>query len=165
MSDATEQIEEYMNPEEELSYSLSHRPIGLTSWVLSLFGYGKTYWYVTNQRVVEYRRMTGGFHFQDVPIEKISSTSYGRRFNYGLLAVGATLLLLGMGAFLGDLSTVGLVLGALGAIVVAVAYFNRRQVLELRASGGVVLSLTIARGESVDDFLWYINTEREKRRQ
>jgi hypothetical protein len=79
--------------------------------------------------------------------------------------MGATLLLLGVGAFLGDLANVGLALAGLGAIVVAFAYYNRRQVLELRASGGVSLSLTIARGESVDDFLWYLNTEREKRRQ
>lgn len=60
-SRAEQRVQEYMLRDEEVSYDLRFRPTGLVNWVKSLFGYGVTHWFVTNQRLIRETRVGGGF--------------------------------------------------------------------------------------------------------
>jgi hypothetical protein len=162
-SGAEQRVENYMLSDEEISYDLRFRPTGLVNWIKSLLGYGVTHWFVTNQRLIEETRVSGGFLFQDVPHDKISSVEYGTKLSVPVLALGVLLSLGGLVSFLaGAADGAGLLLLVLGAAIVGYAYWRRQQVLAVHASGGVTFSLAISKGNRMDEFLWYLHAERNK---
>jgi hypothetical protein len=150
-----------MRNDEEVSYVLSHRPTGIVNWIKARFGYGKTYWYVTNQRLLEYRRVSGGFGFRDVPLDKVSSVAYGRRLRMRVVALGLVLTVAGIGGALVTGVGFALAVAVVGVLLILYAYYRREQVLTVQASGGVELVLAISKGETIDDFLWYLHAERQ----
>ena len=137
-------IDDYLLEGEEVSYSFSHRPSGFLNWLKSLFGYGKSYWNVTSDRLIVYRRMAGGFTFQEVPLDKITSISYGQKLDLQLVALGV-------------ITTPILV----GFLLLLYAFLRRPQVLEVHVSGGATLSVIITKGSDVNEFLWYLPTRRK----
>lgn len=151
-----------MNDSEEVSYTLSHRPTGFINWVKSIFGFGVTHWYVTNQRVVEHQRVGGGFRVQDIPLEKVTSVEYGRKMSLPVLILGILIGLLGLAALVPGESGVAALFLVLGGVLVAYAFSRKKQVLAVHGSGGVNLVLNISKGDNVDDVLWYVNTERQR---
>lgn len=140
----TGEVGEYMLDGEEVSYSFTHRPTGLLSWVKSLLGYGENHWYITNERLLVYGRRAGGFHLQEVPLDKIKSIEYGRKINLPLVAVG--ILTLPM---------------LVGALVLLYAYFLRPQVLQVHVGSGASLSVELSKGDEIDEFLWYLASQRK----
>jgi len=157
------EVDKYLLENEEISYSLRFRPVGVTNWLKSLFGFGVTHWFVTNQRVIEETRVGGGFTFRDVPHGKISSVEYASKVSLSTIAVGIVLMLAGVGAVLvADAGAAPLLLSVVGVLLIGYAYWRRRQVLAIKASGGVTLALDISKGQQVDDFLWYLHAERQK---
>jgi len=148
---------------EEISYTLRFRPTGVVNWLKSLLGFGVTHWFVTNQRVIEQTRISGGFSFRDVPYDRISSVEYATKLSLSTLAIGIALILAGGGAFFGaDAGTTPLLISVAGLALVGYAYWRRRQVLTIRASGGVNFTLDIKKGQQVDEFIWYVHAERQK---
>lgn len=144
MPNIQKEVEEYLLEGEEVSYSFIHRPTGFLSWLKSLVGYGDSHWYVTNDRLIVYRRVAGGFEFQEVPLNNITSVKYGRNLDLALLAFGIVTI-----PFL------------IGILIVLYALFHRQQVLELYVSGGADLSVAITSGTDIDEFLWYLPTQRK----
>ncbi|WP_254537466.1 hypothetical protein [Halomarina litorea] len=159
MSADESNVTEYLSRDETVTYTLSHRPTGFTNWVKSQFGIGTTHWYLTDQRLIEYVNVTGGFNFQDLPIENITSVEYGRQLNLLAIGAGAVLMVLGLVSLLSS-PGMALLMLLVGAGVVAYAFYRRQQGLVVHASG-VTLSLHISRGEQVDEFLWYVNEQRQ----
>jgi len=167
-SGAEQRVRHYMLDDEEISYSLRFRPTGITNWIKSLLGFGLTYWFVTNKRLIETTKVGGGFTFRDVPHSKISSIKYGTKVSLVSIAIGIILSLTGLVSLIPGLAIligsaefgVVLLIGGLGLI--GYAYWRRRQVLAIKASGGVNLALAISKGEQVDDFIWYLHAERNK---
>ncbi len=150
-----------MLDDEEISYSLRFRPTGFVNWLKSRLGYGVTHWFVTNQRVIQETRVSGGFTFKDVPHEKISSIEYGSSVSIPLIVAGAVLGLLGLFAMTqGPGAGFIVLLVALG--IIGFAYWRQQQVLAVHASGGVSLALAISKGKQVDEVLWYLHAERNK---
>lgn len=141
---ARSELEDYMLKGEEVAYSFKHRPIGLISWLKSLLGYGESHWYVTNERLIKYDEMAGGFGFREVPLENITSVEYGRQIDLRTLALG--------------LITTPILIGVL---IVLFAIFRRPQVLELHVSGGTNLSVEISKGTDIEGILWYLPTQRQ----
>ena len=137
-------IASYLLDDEAVTYSFSHRPTGLLNWIKSLVGYGKTHWYVTDERLLVYRRVAGGFQFREVPLENVTSVEYGRKIDTQLLTLG--------------LITVPILVGVL---IVLYALFRKQQVLEMSVSGGTDLSVVLSRGEEIDEFLWYLPAQRK----
>lgn len=160
MNNNTNEVSAYMANDEEISYTLSHRPRGVLNWIRSLLGYGVTHWHVTNQRVIEHTKVAGGFNFRDVQMGKVSSIEYGQRLNLILVGLGAFLSLSGLVAMFEEPAALLFLLIGLG--MVAWAFYRRSQALIIKASGGVTLSLSISQGEKVDEFLWYAHVERQK---
>ena len=138
------EIEDYMLKDEEVAYSFKHRPIGLIPWLKSLLGYGESYWYVTNERLIKHDKMAGGFGFREVPLENITSVEYGRQIDLRTLAIG--------------LITAPILIGVL---IILFAIFRRPQVLELHVSGGTNLSVEISKGTDIEEILWYLPTQRK----
>lgn len=162
-SEAERQVRSYMLGSEEISYTLRFRPVGVVNWLKSLFGFGVTHWFVTNQRVIEQTKIGGGFSFRDVPYDKISSVQYASKLSLSTIALGVLLVLGGAGAFLAaDVGAAPLVGLGVGLLLIGYAYWRRRQVLAIRASGGVSFTLDISKGQQVDDFIWYLHAERQK---
>lgn len=166
-SEAQQRVQQYMLANEEISYSLRFRPTGFVHWIKSLFGFGVTHWFVTNQRLVEQTRIGGGFVFKDIPHGKMSSIEYGSRVPLSVVALGilvgltsAAILVYGPS----DVQQFGAAGILLSAGLIAYAYWRQRQVLRVTASGGVTLALDISKGDNVDDLLWYLHAERNKRR-
>jgi hypothetical protein len=148
---------------EEISYTLRFRPIGVVNWLKSLLGFGVTHWFVTNQRIIEQTRIGGGFTFRDVPYGKISSVQYASKVSLSTIALGLLLILGGVGAFVGtEIGTPSLLPIVGGVLLIGYAYWRRRQVLAIHASGGVSFELDISKGQQVDDFIWYLHAERQK---
>lgn len=140
----SDEVDEYMLKGEEVSYSFTHRPTGVVSWVKSLFGYGENHWFITNERLLVYGRVAGGFHLQEVPLEKIKSIEYGRTINLPVLVVGI-------------LTTPILI----GIFVLLYAYFFRPQVLQVHVGGGASMAVELSKGDEIDDFLWYLASQRK----
>lgn len=138
-----EGLEEYLLEGESVAYSFSHRPTGILNWAKSLVGYGTSYWHVTDRRLLVYREGAGGFGFQEVPLAKVTSVSYDRKFDRGLLALGLITLPI-----------------LLGVLVLLYAFLNRKQTLEVFVSGGTHLSVVVTRGSEIDDILWYLPAQR-----
>lgn len=162
-SEPERQVRSYMLEGEEVSYTLRFRPVGIVNWLKSLFGFGVTHWFVTNQRVIEQTRIGGGFTFRDVPYDKISSIQYASKVSLSTIALGILLVLGGGGAFIGtDVGAAPLILSVVGVLLIGYAYWRRRQVLAIHASGGVKFALDISKGQQVDDFIWYLHAERQK---
>jgi uncharacterized membrane protein YccC len=97
-------------------------------------------------------------------LEKVASVEYGRKMSLPTLVVGALLALVGLVVLVAGEAGGGLLLLVLGGVLVAYAFYRQRQVLAVHGSGGVTLALNISKGDSVDDFLWYVNTERQRAR-
>ncbi|MFB6178496.1 MAG: hypothetical protein ABEI77_02085 [Halorientalis sp.] len=133
-----------MTEDEEVAYSFSHRPTGFMAWLKSLLGFGKSHWYITNERLLVYRRVAGGFGFQEVPLEHIKSTGYGRTLDLWTLVFGIV--------------TIPILIGFL---VILYALFRRPQVLQVHVGGGASLSVEISRGDEIDEFLWYVAAQRK----
>jgi len=146
---------------EEISYFIRLRPTGFTNWVKSFLGYGVTHWFVTNQRLIQEKRIGGGFTFEDMTHGKISSVKYGTKVSIPAIVFGALLSLFGLG-LASESSDAGLVVFLLGALLVGYAYWRQQQVLAVKASGGVSFSMAISKGTQVDEFLWYLHAERSK---
>jgi hypothetical protein len=160
--DAERRVRDYMLDSEEISYSLQFRPTGLVNWIKSLLGFGVTYWFITNQRVIEQTRVGGGFTFRDVTHEKIASIEYATKVSLPLIALGILLALGGLVSLVQGSAVLGLIMIILGAVLVGYAYWRQRQVLAIEASGGVTFALNISKGRKVDDFIWYLHAERTK---
>ena len=160
-SEAEQRVQNYMLDDEEVSYSLRFRPIGVVNWLKSLLGFGVTYWFVTNQRVIETTRVGGGFTFKDVSHDKISSIEYGNKVSLGVIAIGIILGLVGLG-ILAESAILGISILIVGLGLVGYAYWRQQQVLAVKASGGARLALTISKGQKVDEFIWYLHAERTK---
>jgi len=153
-----------MLDEEKISYSLRFRPTGIVSLFKSLMGFGVTYWFITDQRLIETTRIGGGFTFKDIPHKKISSVEYGSKVSLSALGIGVLLIIGGLGLLVvgGVGSGVILILFLIGIILIMLTYWRRRQVLLVKGSGSVEMALRISKGEQVDDFLWYLHAERTK---
>lgn len=151
-----------MLDEEEVSYSLQFRPIGIVHWIKSLFGFGVTHWFVTNQRVIQETEIGGGFTFKDIAHDKISSIEYGTKISLLTVALGAVLVLGGFLLLVVEGGGVPLLVSLTGGALIWYAYWRRRQVLKVQASGGASIALNISRGDRVDDIVWYLHAERQK---
>ncbi|QCS44084.1 hypothetical protein [Natrinema versiforme] len=162
MSQSTDRVQRYMTNSEEISYQLSFRPRGLLNWIKSLFGFGVTTWYLTDERLIQQTEVGGGFNFQYIPLEKISSVEYGTKLNFPALILGSIAALIGLSGVLSDASDAGVLFLLIGAASIGYAYYRRRQVLAVSASGSASFSLTISSGDQVDEFLWYIHAEQQK---
>ena len=139
----TESVESYMMEDEEVTYSFTHRPTGLLSWLKSLFGYGESQWYVTDNRLIVYRRAAGGFDFQEMPLSNVSSVEYGRSINLQTVIIGLLLTPL-----------------LVGLLVIAYAVIRKEQTLQVHISGGDRLAVAMSRGEEIDEFLYYAAAQR-----
>lgn len=164
VSGAEQRVRDYMLDGEEISYSLRFRPIGIVHWIKSLFGYGVTHWFVTNQRVIQETEIGGGFTFKDVTHDKISSIEYGTKVSLLTIAMGILFGLAGLAYLVAEGGIGGLLIMGVGGLLVWYAYWRRRQVLRIQASGGVNLALNFSKGERVDDIVWYLHAERQKSR-
>lgn len=162
---AKQRVREYMLDGEEISYSLQFRPIGVIHWIKSLFGFGVTHWFVTNQRVIQETEIGGGFTFKDVAHDKISSIEYGTNVSLLTVALGALLVLGGLVWLVVDGGIGALLVSVIGGVFIWYAYWRRRQVLRIQASGGVTLALTFSKGERVDEIVWYLHAERQKQKE
>jgi hypothetical protein len=160
-SRAEQRVAQYLLQNEEISYSLRFRPTGIVNWIKSLFGFGVTHWFVTNQRLIQETRIGGGFTFKDIPHNRISSVEYGSKVSIPAIVLGIVLTLAGL-FLLGQTGQVGFIPILLGLALIGYAYWRRQQVLTVKASGGVSIALAISKGQQVDDFLWYLHAEREK---
>ncbi|WP_312911118.1 hypothetical protein [Natronosalvus caseinilyticus] len=160
-SGAEQRVQEYMLNSEEITYSLRFRPRGVINWFESLLGYGVTYWFITNERVIETTKESGGFTFRDVPHGKISSIEYGRKLSLVTIALGALLGFTGL-LTLSSADAIGGLLLIVGLGLIGYAYFWRQQVLAIKASGGVSMVLNISKGDQIDKFIWYLHAERSK---
>lgn len=149
--------------DEEVSFTLSYRPTGFINWIKSMLGIGVTHWYLTNQRLIEHTEIAGGFNFQDVPIDSITSVEYGQKLSLPLIGVGILLTVFGLVSLMNS-PTVGVLLFLFGIALVGYAFYRRQQNLVVHASGGVTLGLRISKGQQVDEFQWYVNAERQKQR-
>lgn len=161
-SEAEERVREFMIEGEEISYSLQFRPVGIVHWIKSLFGYGLTHWFVTNQRVIQDTKIGGGFAFKDVAHDKISSIEYGTKVSLPVIALGIILALAGLFVLIAEGGVGPLLLMLLGGGIVWYAYYRRKQILRIQASGGTSLGLNISKGDRVDDIVWYLHAERQK---
>ena len=144
MASTGKEIDDYMFDDEEIAYSFKHRPTGLIPWIKSLLGYGESHWYVTNDRLIKYDKMAGGFGFREVPLDNVTSVEYGRQIDLQTLALGI-------------ITTPILV----GVLIILFAIFQRPQVLELHVSGGANLSVEITKGTDIEEILWYLPTQRK----
>ncbi|ELY65219.1 hypothetical protein [Natrinema versiforme] len=126
------------------------------------FGFGVTTWYLTDERLIQQTEVGDGFNFQYIPLEKISSVEYGTKLNLPALILGAIAALIGLSGVLSDASDAGVLFLLAGAACIGYAYYRRRQVLAVSASGSASFSLTISSGDQVDEFLWYIHAEQQK---
>jgi len=160
-SQAAKRAQQYMLSDEEIAYSLRIRPTGLGNWIKSLFGYGVTHWFVTNQRLIQDERFLGGFAFQDIPHAKVTSVEYGSKVPTTLLALGLLFLL--AGAFLGtQVGEAAIAFFFLGMLTIAWAFYQRGQALIVHGSGGTSLSIAITEGKQVDELLLYLHAARNK---
>ena len=160
-SEAEQRVRKYMLDDESISYSLRFRPTGLLNWLKSVFGFGVTHWFVTNQRLIQEKRIGGGFTFQDVPHGKISSLEYGSKVSLPIVAIGVLVGLLGLG-LTAESPGGGLLVLVVGLLLVGYAYWRQQQVLSVKGSGGVKFTLAISKGQQVDECLWYLHAERQK---
>lgn len=164
-SEAEQQVRNYMLNGEEISYTLRFCPTGVINWLKALLGFGVTHWFVTNQRVIEQTKISGGFSFRDVPYDKISSVQYASKLSLSTIALGIALAVAGIGAFLAaDAGTAPLIISVAGVLLIGYAYWRRRQALVIRASGGVTFTLDMKKGKQVDEFIWYLHAERQKQK-
>lgn len=147
MSGTTERIDQYMLDDEEVAFAFSVRPTGLLNWLRSLLGYGRIYWHVTDRRLLLYRPVAGGFDFREVPLDHVTSVRYGRQLDLWLVAIGILTLPI-----------------LVGVLILLYAFFSRPQALEVDVEGGPGVSVTMSRGEQVDEFLWYVASQRELHR-
>ncbi|MFC4552538.1 MULTISPECIES: hypothetical protein [Halorussus] len=136
MSTAGNEISDYLMKGEEIAYSFKHRPTGLIPWLKSLLGYGESHWYVTDDRLIKYDKMAGGFGFREVPLDNITSVEYGRQIDFQALVLGVI--------------TIPILIGIL---IILVALFQRPQVLELHVSGGSNLKVEISKGTDIEEVL------------
>lgn len=161
-SAARRRVKQYMLDGESIATGIRVRRTGIIAWIKSLFGIGVTHWFVTNQRLVQDRRFWGGFSFQDIPHKKITSIEYGSKVPLVILGLG--ILLFFAGLLLGtEVSDIGAVIMILGLIVIAYAFYRRRQVLIVHGSGGTKLSLVITKGVQVDELILYLHAARNRR--
>lgn len=144
MAKARKEVEEYMFEDEEIAYSFKHRPTGLIPWLKSLLGYGESHWYVTNDRLIKYDTVAGGFGFQEVPLDNVTSVEYGRKIDLQTLALGIILSPI-----------------LVGILIVLYALFRKPQVLVLHVSGGADLSVEISKGTDIKEILWYLPAQRK----
>ena len=138
------EIDDYLIKDEEITYSFKHRPTGLIPWLKSLLGYGESHWYVTDDRLIKYDKMAGGFGFREVPLDNITSVEYGRQIDLRALALGVI--------------TIPILIGVL---IILVALYQRPQVLELHVSGGSNLAVEISKGTDIQEVLWYLPAQRK----
>lgn len=136
------EIEDYTLKGEEIAYSFKHRPTGLLPWLKSLLGYGESHWYVTDDGVIKYGKMAGGF--RKVPLDNIASVEHGRQIDLRVLALEIVTLPILVGVF-----------------IILFAIFRRPQVLELHISGGSNLSVEISKGTDLEEILWYLPAQRK----
>ncbi|WP_135823776.1 PH domain-containing protein [Halorussus ruber] len=144
MSNSSKEIERYTFNDEEVAYSFKHRPTGFIPWLKSLFGYGESHWYVTNDRLIKHDKMAGGFGFQEVPLDNITSVEYGRQIDLQTLILGIV--------------TIPILVGIL---ITLLAIFRKPQVLKLHISGGANLSVEITKGTDIEEILWYLPAQRK----
>lgn len=143
MSRSIQQIDRYLLEDEEVAYSFSVRPTGLLNWLRSLLGYGRIHWHLTDERLLLHRPVAGGFEFRETPLDHVASVSYGRKLDLWVVALGILTL-----PFL------------VGVLVLLYAWFSRPQALEVDVDGGPGISVSMSRGEQVDEFLWYVASQR-----
>ena len=161
MSNSNTKIDDYMTSNEEISFILTHRPTGFSSWLKSMLGIGVTKWYLTDQRLIEHRDTAGGFDFQDMSLDQITSVEYGKQLNLSLIIVSVLLGVVGLMLLLAS-TAVGFFLLLIGGALGAYVFYGQQQTLAVHGPGSVELALSISRGQRVDDFLWYVHAERQK---
>lgn len=178
----TEDIEAFIADDESPVHAIRRQRPGVGNRVAaSLFGWGVTYWVLTDQRVIEYSTEAGGVGYQDVPIGKITSVTYRDRLRVGVLAAGAAVVLLGLALAASHLAgaeialvfpgvsvpvpslALGGVLAVLGLALATGAVFGRRRVVVIHTDNpGATLELPIAAGEEINELVRKLNEQRHR---
>lgn len=150
-------VADYLAENEETSFYIAIRPTGVLERIqATLFDWGRIHWVLTDQRLIEHKRTAGGFEYQDIPLEKIASVEYSRRLNVPVIILGVALALVGLAT--------SEILILLGFVSIGFGFFWRRSTLTVHGpTDGATLAIRISRGRRIQEFLWYVNAERQKR--